>query len=138
MYLIKRKSYYQKYFNKNIFVRNHENTLTQGIFKDIRYIKQEDNEIVSFVLNYKEQYEDYYTRRVIVTDTINPYISNIYIDNSLSVIQGLLDIKEYLIKNTNENIFCHICEMLSDGFDSFNKKDETNISNFIIVDHIQL
>ena len=49
MYLIKKRTYYQKYFNKNIFVRNFENKITQGVFKDMKCNMQEDNILALFI-----------------------------------------------------------------------------------------
>lgn len=136
MYLIKKRTHYQKYFNKNIFVRNFENKISYGLFKDMKFSMQEDNILASFYLRCKNMYDNHYTTKIIATDEIRPYIYNIYIDNSLHVTEGLQEVKEHIIKNTNENIFCHICEMLSDGFKPIEKKGGT--PKFNIVDHINI
>lgn len=136
MYLIKKRTYYQKYFNKNIFVRNFENKITHGVFKDIKFNMQEDNILASFYLKCKNIHGNHYSTTIIATDEVRPYIYNIYIDNSLQVELGLQDVKEYIVKKTNENIFCHICEMLSDGFEPIKEKNST--PKFNIVDHISI
>lgn len=136
MYLIKKRTYYQKYFNKNIFVRNFENKITQGVFKDMKFNMQEDNILASFYLKCKNIHGNHYSTTIIATDEVRPYIYNIYIDNSLQVELGLQDVKEHIVKKTNENIFCHICEMLSDGFEPIKEKDST--PKFNIIDHISI
>ena len=136
MYRIKNRKYYQKYFNKNIFVRNFENKITKGVFKDMKFNMQEDNILASFYLRCKNMHDNHYITNIIETDEILPYIYNIYIDNSLHVTQGLQEVKEHIVNKTNENIFCHICEMLSDGFEPIKNKNST--PKFNIVDHISI
>lgn len=136
MYRIKKRTYYQKYFNKNIFVRNFENKITKGLFKDMKFNMQEDNVLASFYLKCKNIHGNHYSTTIIATDEVRPYIYNIYIDNSLHVTQGLQEVKEHIVNKTNENIFCHICEMLSDGFEPIKKKKSS--PKFNIVDHINI
>ena len=136
MYRIKKRTYYQKYFNKNIFVRNFENKITKGVFKDMKFNMQEDKILASFYLKCKNIHGNHYSTTIIATDEVRPYIYNIYIDNSLHVTQGLQEVKEHIVNKTNENIFCHICEMLSDGFEPIKKKKSS--PKFNIVDHINI
>ena len=42
----------------------------------------------------------------------------------------------YLLNFHHQNIFCHICEMLSDGFEPIKKKESS--PKFNIVDHINI
>ena len=136
MYRIKKRTYYQKYFNKNIFVRNFENKITKGVFKDMKFNMQEEKILASFYLKCKNIHGNHYSTTIIATDEVRPYIYNIYIDNSLHVTQGLQEVKEHIVNKTNDNIFCHICEMLSDGFEPI-KKNESS-PKFNIVDHINI
>ena len=109
-----------------------EKTKSQSQIKHLRILLSRILAITALVLAFAQPY-------IPVDDSsqqAKKHAVSIYIDNSLHVTQGLQEVKEHIIKKTNENIFCHICEMLSDGFEPIKEKNST--PKFNIVDHISI